>query len=42
MEDALSRLYSYKSLPDDLRFELKTKYERYHVPPTYFNLDLTI
>ena len=35
--DALSRLHSHKSIPDDLRFELKTKYQNYHVPPSYFN-----
>ena len=40
--DALSRLYSHKSVPESIRSELKTKYQNYYVHPSYFNLDLTI
>ena len=40
--DTLSRLYSPKLIPGDVRFELHLKYQYYHVPPSYFNLDVTI
>ena len=40
--DALSRLYSDSPIASDVKFDLNTKYRFHHVPPTYFNLDLTI
>ena len=40
--DALSSLYSDKSIADDLRSDLDTKYHFFRVLPSYFNLGLTI
>ena len=40
--DALSRLYSDKAIPDDIKHDLDTRYQFHTVPPDYFNLDIGI